>query len=107
MITPKEAFVYWSRAAGISYPQIAKRLEIKENYARQLFYAAVEKSRAAGVSYLSAPKKQPETPRASSSLLIAEAIQDQNVKLKGFAALKALAEEIAQETGKSRENEQA
>jgi hypothetical protein len=103
-MTQKEAFVYWHRAAGTPYKTIAKRLNLTESYARSLYYAAVAKSKAAGVSFVRKVEPKQEQPKASSSFELVEIIKPTEVKPRGFAALKALADEIAQETAKSKKN---
>lgn len=100
MITEKEAYCYWHRAVGTPYPAIAKKLKITEAYAKSLFYSAVAKSRRQGISYLRHPKKETQQPAEPAVQKPKQPVELKQDKLKGFAALKALADEIFGDAGK-------
>jgi len=94
-MTQKQAFVYWHRAAGFSYEAIAKKLKASEAHVKKLMYYAIAKSRKAGVSYVLNVKKEVPKLTGSSSAQVAEVVKQKKLEPRGFAALKALADEIA------------
>ena len=93
MITEREAFVYWLRAVGKSYAEIAEASGLTVQQAIGLFGRAQKKATAEGLSYKHNPPKIDIGP-GSGMCKAMELIQSEPTQLKGFAKLKAMAEEI-------------